>query len=152
MTTEVVLLDPKFIRNLAEAVRAAACFGIPTVSYTGWRIDMEVERLPRELRGLYPEVELRHIAQPVPLGGARREVSPVCVELLPGAQLLPEFEHPENAMYVFGSEDGTVHPSVRRHCHHFVQIPSLYCTNVAAAVYLTLYDRTAKLGLPTKEN
>ena len=31
-----------------------------------------------------------------------------------------------------------------KHCHRFIVIPSRHCVNLAAAVYLVLYDRAAK--------
>lgn len=87
-----------------------------------------------------------------------RDVVPVAVELRDGAELLPQFEHPERALYVFGPEDGGLGAVQRcsgaavqlRHCHRVVVIPTRHCVNLAAAVYLTLYDRLVKrqaLGL-----
>ncbi len=46
--------------------------------------------------------------------------------------------------YVFGPEDGSIPPVLRRHCHRFVSIPTKHCTNLAAAVYTVLYDRILK--------
>jgi tRNA C32,U32 (ribose-2'-O)-methylase TrmJ len=57
--------------------------------------------------------------------------------------------HPENAVYVFGPEDGSIPPVFRRHCHRFVSIPSKHCLNLAAAVYIVLYDRNQKEYLST---
>ena len=31
-----------------------------------------------------------------------------------------------------------------RHCHRFVVIPTHHCVNLAAAVYMVLYDRMVK--------
>ena len=39
---------------------------------------------------------------------------PVAVELVPGAEDITWFEHPENAAYVFGPEDGTLDVGIRR--------------------------------------
>ncbi len=69
---------------------------------------------------------------------------PIAVELVRGAELLPYFTHPEDALYIFGPEDGSVPPGILSACHRFVQIPALHCWNLGAAVFGTLYDRHAK--------
>jgi tRNA(Leu) C34 or U34 (ribose-2'-O)-methylase TrmL len=62
-----------------------------------------------------------------------------------------DFQHPDNAVYVFGPEDGSIPQVLRRHCHRFVKIPAKHCTNLAAAVYIVLYDRAYKHYLATGE-
>ena len=71
-------------------------------------------------------------------------VTPVAVELRPDAESLVTFEHPENALYVFGPEDGGVPKPIRLLCHRFVVIPTHHCLNLAAAVNVVLYDRRLK--------
>jgi tRNA(Leu) C34 or U34 (ribose-2'-O)-methylase TrmL len=73
-----------------------------------------------------------------------QDYTPICVELVRGAQQLPAFTHPENAIYVFGPEDGDVPKGIRHICHNFVIIPGKGCLNLAAAVNVVLYDRAAK--------
>jgi tRNA(Leu) C34 or U34 (ribose-2'-O)-methylase TrmL len=65
------------------------------------------------------------------------------------AERLDEFVHPENAVYVFGPEDGGVPKGARHVCHRFVCIPTLNDgpLNLAAAVNVVLYDRLAKRGV-----
>jgi tRNA(Leu) C34 or U34 (ribose-2'-O)-methylase TrmL len=47
----IVLINPKFAHNVGAAVRAASCFGVEQVWYTGDRIDVSgKKRLPREER------------------------------------------------------------------------------------------------------
>ena len=75
-----------------------------------------------------------------------KEAVPVGVELLPGTTNLAWFEHPENAVYVFGPEDGGLSKSARLNCHYFVQIPGYHCLNLAAAVNVVLYDRRSSNG------
>jgi hypothetical protein len=69
---------------------------------------------------------------------------PVAVELRRNAESLITFTHPDNAVYVFGPEDGSLDRAVLELCHRFVVIPTRHCTNLAAAVYTVLYDRHAK--------
>ena len=73
--------------------------------------------------------------------------TPVAVEVDPTAEILTQFEHPDDALYVFGPEDGSIPSVIRQHCHRFVTIPTRHCTNLSAAVYITLYDRLAKRQL-----
>jgi tRNA(Leu) C34 or U34 (ribose-2'-O)-methylase TrmL len=58
--------------------------------------------------------------------------------------MLPYFEHPENALYIFGPEDGSLSAGILSACHRFVQVPMLHCANLASTIYLTLYDRHCK--------
>jgi hypothetical protein len=80
-----------------------------------------------------------------------RSVTPVAIELLPASEALVSFEHPDDALYVFGPEDGGLPKAVRRHCHRFVFIPTHHCLNLAAAVNVVLYDRRLKRQLAGRE-
>lgn len=139
----ICLIRPKYPYNVGAAVRAASCFGIKQVWFTGDRVSLKPkERLPREerMKG-YKEVELRqfeYVFDQFP------DATPVAIELRENAELLPHFEHPENALYVFGPEDGSLESKHLQHCHRFVIIPTRHCTNLSAAVYIVLYDRYLK--------
>ena len=142
----VALVDPKFPHNVGAAVRAASCYGIRQVWFSGDRVELRGARgyrLPREerMRG-YQEVELRQ--SDAFFDAFEPDVVPVAVEVRTGSESLIDFEHPEKALYVFGAEDGSLGKAVLRHCHRFVIIPTRHCTNLAAAVYTLLYDRHAK--------
>jgi tRNA(Leu) C34 or U34 (ribose-2'-O)-methylase TrmL len=69
------------------------------------------------------------------------DVTPVAVELLPNSTNILDFEHPKNALYIFGPEDGSIPQMVRRFCHHFVFMPTHHCMNLAAAVNVLLFHR-----------
>lgn len=141
-----MLIDPKFPHNVGAAVRAASCYGIGQVWFSGVRVTLIGERrfrLPREerMRG-YQDVELRHTDQP--FDAFDRAAVPVAVELRRNAESLIDFAHPEHAVYVFGPEDGSLDRAALGLCHRFVVIPTRHCTNLSAAVYTVLYDRHAK--------
>jgi len=152
-TPAIVLTNPKFGRNLSATLRACSCFGVKQMWWTGDRVQFDEtkkgQRLPREerMKG-YSNVELCHGEY---FFDAFTDAVPVAVEFRPNSELLPEFEHPENAVYIFGPEDGTIGRKTLQHCHRFLTIPSHHCLNLAAAVYVTLYDRVSKLGLPEAE-
>lgn len=158
--TAVLLVNPKNPFNVGNALRACSNFGVPTLRWTGDRVNdprdgdtianvsktMKASRgrLPREERmKYYRNVNWSQDEHALPKFIAEG-FAPVCLELLPGSENLTFFEHPENPVYVFGPEDGDVPKGVRTVCHHFVQIPSLSCVNLSAAVYITLNDRIAK--------
>lgn len=143
----IALNNPKYPHNVGAAVRAASCYNVPQVWFSGERVLLEVEkngRIPREerMRG-YMHVETYHGDYYFDAFEGTG-VTPVAIELVPGAENLIDFVHPEKALYVFGPEDGSLPSVALRHCHRFVKIPTSHCTNLAAAVYTVLYDRHAK--------
>ena len=142
----IVLLDPRYPHNVGAAVRACSCFGVQQVWLTGRRVAdkvIDAKRLPREER-MKGFSDVQMVLEDRPFENFPRDVVPVAVELLDSSENLLTFEHPENAIYVFGPEDGSIPPVVRKLCHRRVFIPTRHCTNLGAAVYLMLYDRMMK--------
>jgi len=157
----IALVQPMYARNVSMVMRSAAALGIKQVWYTGNSVDIEepvnnVEfpideaksvgkkknRLPREERFKgYKEVELRqfdYFFEHFP------DAVPVAVERRPNSVPLHLFDHPENALYVFGPENGSLQRVHLQHCHHFVVIPTRYCLNLSQAVTAVLWDREFK--------
>lgn len=150
--TSIILNRVKYPHNLAGAIRAAACFGVDTVYWTGDRFQFEAgERLPREerMRG-YRSVKFEQTERPFDLLPAG--TVPVCVELLPSAAPLTYYRHPKNAAYVFGPEDGNVSQSFRGLCHQFVYIPAYHCLNLVAAMNVVLAHRMIQVQLDGLES
>jgi tRNA(Leu) C34 or U34 (ribose-2'-O)-methylase TrmL len=111
------------------------------VHYTGVRFD-RAERHRTDTNNTSRKVSLNQVdnlAESMPDG-----MQLVCVELVEGAMPLPEFEHPEQAMYVFGPEDGSVPQPLVDRADHVVYVPTIGCMNLAASVNVLLYDRLAK--------
>ncbi|MEB3827895.1 TrmH family RNA methyltransferase [Phormidium sp. CCY1219] len=137
----ILMYDPRDPFNVGAAVRAASCFGVSQVWITGQRCAKSIwaqNRIPREEMKGFADVDI--ILEARPLDYFENAV-PVAVELLPACENLLVFEHPENAIYLFGPEDGSVPQSVRHIYHRRVFIPTRHCTNLEAAIYLLLYDR-----------
>ncbi len=137
----IVLINTKYPHNLGGIIRACSCFGVPSLVWTGDRIQFEEgERLPREerMRG-YRDVHWENHNRPLDI--FPEDCIPVCVELVPGSMPLTYFEHPERAVYIFGPEDGHVPQVYRRLCHSVVYIPAYHCLNLAAAVNVVLAHR-----------
>lgn len=145
-TPAVILTDPKYPHNLGQTIRALSCFGVNQLWWSGMRIVRQLEgmsRIPREerMRG-YSSVGVYHHDRPLQV--FPKGVVPVAVEMRDNSESLFDFIHPENAVYVFGPEDGSIDQGTLRNCHRFVKIPTRHCTNLSAAVYITLYDRFMK--------
>jgi tRNA(Leu) C34 or U34 (ribose-2'-O)-methylase TrmL len=145
----VILMNPRFGHNVGSALRACSCFGIKQLVYTGDRVAGDLalkKRLPREerMKG-YKDVELA--ACDYPFERLPDDAVTVAVELRENAEVLTHFVHPENAVYVFGPEDGSIKGVTLRQCQRFVVIPSAHCLNLAAAVNVVLCDRVMKRDL-----
>ncbi|MEQ8784791.1 MAG: TrmH family RNA methyltransferase [Pirellulaceae bacterium] len=138
----IALVNPKFPHNVGKAVRAASCFGVKQVWFTGSRVSLEPRgkkyRLPREerMKG-YRDVELRQFDQF--FDQFDRDVVPVAVELRADSENLMQFEHPERALYVFGTGRRQPRPGqcpalppLRRDSH--ASLRQLGCSGLPGAV------------------
>lgn len=151
----VVLTDPKFPHNIGQSIRALSCFEVKQLWWSGQRVMKSLQgmdRIPREerMRG-YADVSVVHHDRPLECF-EKINATPVAVEFRENSEDLVDFIHPENAVYVFGPEDGSIDQGTLRNCHRFVKIPTKHCTNLSAAVYLILYDRLAKKRLAEQSN
>lgn len=138
----VGLCMPRDPKNVAHALRACGGFGAAFLGYSGKRYQRHAadsqkayRHMPLILSGDAPE----SILDLVPY-----DCVPVAVEVDPRAQLLPSYTHPERAFYVMGPEDGSIPEDVIQGCRDVVRIPTRFCLNLAAAMCVLLYDRTAK--------
>jgi hypothetical protein len=89
-----------------------------------------------------PLVRCAQIHDVIPFG-----CIPVAVELHPKAVSLVNFNHPSNAIYIFGAEDNTLGERVLGYCKHVVYVPTFICMNLSACVNVVLYDRVAKASI-----
>ena len=149
-TPSIILTNPKYPHNVGNIVRACSNFGGKAVVFTGDRVSLEPDesngyRLPREERMKdYQDIIIVNDQYPFNRFGAG--VNPVAVEKRENAEPLTYFQHPENAVYVFGPEDGSIPQVMMKHCQRFLVIVSMHCLNLAAAVNVVLADRITKLG------
>lgn len=139
------LLNPKSPDNVASVMRAAGNFRVDGVFYTG-------SRYPRALRLNTRQPDMsRKVSQDIPLSevddflsNISGELKVVCVEFAENAITLPDYEHPEHALYIFGPEDGTISQDIVDRADAVVYVPTVGCMNLAATVNVVLYDRLAK--------
>mgnify|MGYP000165076428 CR=1 FL=1 len=135
------LYNPKSATNVAAILRAIGCYGGHSVFYTGQRF--------RHAKEFHADTKSIHRNLPTLGVDDLREVKPqgavsVAIELVEGAQPLPEFQHPENAYYIFGPEDGSMPKELVQWCDHVVYIPTHGSMNLAATANVVLYDRMSK--------
>lgn len=139
------LINPKSPENVGSVLRAAGNYQVDSVFYTGQRYPRAVMRNPAT-----PDMS-RKVSQNIPISGvsclvddAVENMAIICVEFAENATALPEFQHPDNAFYIFGPEDGTISQDVIDKADAVIYVPTIGCMNLAATVNVVLYDRLTK--------
>ena len=138
------LTKPKSPTNVGAIMRAAGCYGVDAVFYTGERYDRAV-KLNTDTKAVSQNIPLTAVTNL--LENIPDKTKIVCVELVEGATPLPEYQHPDNVIYIFGPEDGTISQEVIDRADAVVYVPTIGCMNLAATVNVVLYDRLAKSDL-----
>lgn len=151
------LTNPKTPTNVGGIMRAAGCYSVDQVLYTGHRYthaakftgsknNTDTQRLSEKI----PLIAIDDFLQlRCPTTEQQQEKLPestriICVDLVEGATPLPLFQHPEQALYIFGPEDGTIAQDVIDQADDVVYVPTVGCMNLAASVNVLLYDRLSK--------
>lgn len=140
------LVNPKSPDNVGAVMRAAGCYRVNSVFYTGKRF-ARTQPFATDTKSVHQDIPLIGIddlQSIIPLG-----CTPVAVELVEGAKSLTTYTHPDRAIYIFGPEDGSLSKEVLAWCEDVICIPTHGCMNLAATVNVVLYDRMAK-GLNTQ--
>jgi tRNA(Leu) C34 or U34 (ribose-2'-O)-methylase TrmL len=136
------LVRPKTPANIGSVLRAAGCYGAALVVVEGARGHGACRTALTDTGKAWRHIPVTLAADVFdghPVGSI-----PVAVDLVDGAESLVDFEHPRQAFYIFGPEDGTLGARHLARCTRRVQIPTHYCMNLAATVNVILYDRLAK--------
>ncbi len=133
----------EFPSNVGAVMRAAGCYGATAVHYTDVRFSRastyHTDTQNRQSQIQIPLMSMTSLTDDLP-----STVSIVCVELAEGATPLLEFNHPRDALYIFGPEDGSIEQSIIDQTDHVVYVPTIVCMHLAATVNVLLYDRLAK--------
>jgi tRNA(Leu) C34 or U34 (ribose-2'-O)-methylase TrmL len=139
------LINPKSPENVASVMRAAGNFRVDNVFYTGKRYPLAMQHKP------FTRDMSRKVGQNIPLAevtdlidDASEKLKIVCVEFAENAIPLPEYQHPYDAFYIFGPEDGTIGQDIIDRADAVVYVPTNGCMNLAATVNVLLYDRFVK--------
>jgi tRNA(Leu) C34 or U34 (ribose-2'-O)-methylase TrmL len=142
----VGLINPKGAENVGSVMRAAGCYQVNQVLYSGQRYDRATKMSTdtRNISSSIPLVNIETLGVDNLIDAVESDTKIVCVDLIQGATSLPAFQHPEKALYIFGPEDGTIPQNIVDRADHVVFVPTVGCMNLAASVNVLLYDRLAK--------
>jgi tRNA(Leu) C34 or U34 (ribose-2'-O)-methylase TrmL len=137
------IINPKSPQNMGSILRAAGCYQAQSIRYTGERY-ARAKTFSTDTKNAHLSIMVTQVPTIIdPIND--KNLTKVAIELVEGATPLPLFEHPEDALYIFGPEDGSIEQDVVDHCDFVVYIPTVGCMNLAATVNVLLYDRLAKM-------
>jgi tRNA(Leu) C34 or U34 (ribose-2'-O)-methylase TrmL len=133
--------NPKTPANVGSVMRAAGCYNVASVFYSGNRYHKAKQFItdPQKNYRHIPLIRADDFHNIIPF-----DCVPVAVDLIEGAQSLPDYKHPERAFYIFGAEDNTLGKRITDWCRDIIYVPTNGCMNLAAAVNVILYDRLSK--------
>lgn len=134
------IYHPKTTENVGSLWRSAHNFGADFIFTIGARYRKQVSDTTKASRHvpLYHYANMNDFKPHMPQGAEL-----VLVEQADGAANLPDFNHPEAAVYVLGAEDYGV-PEDEMRGYRKVAIATPMCINVAVAGSILLYDRQCK--------
>lgn len=140
-TIHIGLTNPKSPTNVGAVMRASGCYQVNAVFYTGNRYN-RAKQYNTDTQNAHKTIPISCIDDLTAC--VTDDMKVVCVELVEGAIPLPEYQHPDNALYIFGPEDGSISQKVINKANAVVYIPTIGCLNLAQTVNVVLYDRLAK--------
>ncbi|GAD90641.1 hypothetical protein VHA01S_049_00360 [Vibrio halioticoli NBRC 102217] len=124
-------------------MRAAGCYQADEVRFTGERF-AKAAKYHTDTKDMTTKIALNQMQSMT--DDLDDDIKIVCVELAEGATPLPQFNHPQKALYIFGPEDSSIPQSIVDKADEVVYVPTIGCMNLAATVNVLLYDRLAKSG------
>mgnify|MGYP003633442499 CR=1 FL=1 len=139
------LVNPKSPDNVGSVLRAAANYSVDKVFYTGDRYPRAIERKARTVdmsRKISKDVLIARADSLIDV--IAKDMKIVCIEFAINAIPLPEYQHPEHALYIFGPEDGSIDQEIIDRADAVVYVPTVGCMNLSASVNVLLYDRLVK--------
>jgi tRNA(Leu) C34 or U34 (ribose-2'-O)-methylase TrmL len=143
LTIHLAIINPKSPQNMGSILRAAGCYQAQSIRYTGTRY-ARAKAFSTDTKNAHLNIAVTQVTSVIhPVND--KHLTKVAIELVKGATPLPLFKHPEEALYIFGPEDGSIDQDVIDQCDYVVYIPTIGCMNLAATVNVLLYDRLAKM-------
>lgn len=139
---EVVLISPLYLFNVENIVRTTEGFGVKRLSFVNSKnYDAQISRQNFSAEVVYYD-NLNDFLK-TRESDAYRFVS---VEYREDAQSLWEFEHPQDPIYIFGSEMRSLEQRVLDSCENIVQIPTKGAIFLSSSVAIVLSDHARKNG------
>lgn len=154
-SVSIGLINPKSPENVGSVMRAAGNYRVDSVFYTGKRYPRALMRnpnIPDMGRKAGQDIRLSEVSCLINAAAIGMDMKLVCIEFAENAIALPAYQHPENAFYVFGPEDGSIGQDVIDKADAVVYVPTTGCMNLAATVNVVLYDRLAKSSQGVESN
>lgn len=134
----VAVFNPKTYQNIGVLFRTCAIHGAAFLSTIGHRYKAQMGDTTKCHIHLpifnFESFELLKNTLP-----ANCEI--VAVEMTPKAKMLNEFQHPERALYLLGSEDFGIPEHILKECHRQVKMPGNISMNLAVAGSGVVLDR-----------
>ncbi len=147
------LVNPKNPENVGSVMRAAGNYRVEHIIYTGTRYPRALSYQPRTVDTHRKVSKTVTVTQTESLlASIPKHHRVVCIELVVGAVALPEYQHPDNAFYIFGPEDGSIDQAIVDQADDVVYVPTVGCMNLAATVNVVLYDRLAKQQVDRRDD
>ena len=132
------LFNPKNAVNVGSIIRLCGNYSVSTLFYTGNRYKSTCTDTMNMSRHI-PIIHTNNLHDCIPF-----DCIPIAIDLVPKAESLYSFQHPERAFYIFGQEDGTLGKQILDWCKYKIYIPTNRCLNLSNAVATVLYDRAMK--------
>ncbi len=130
---------PKTETNIGTLIRTAHCFSADFVFTIGRRYKPQSSAIKHDRHiPIIHYLTLDDWKKSMPANAQL-----IAIEISDQSKNLMTFKHPERAIYLLGAEDFGIPPKLLSGIT-IVQIPSLYCLNVASAGSIVLYDRELK--------
>lgn len=134
----VAMYQPKNTHNWGSLVRSANILGADFIATIGPRYKPQISDVLKSHRHLpvfqFSSFEEFQNSRPY-------DCQLVAVEMGDESKDLSEFKHPERAIYLLGSEDNGLPPSVLKKCQHVVKLKGDRSMNVSVAGSIVIYHR-----------
>lgn len=146
MTASLLFINPKFPSNVGTMARNAELLGISTLYIS------QSERVGNHVGATDTAKSFRRIGEFISderevISSARKSgCRIIAVELDSNATDVTRFTHPEDALYIIGSEDKGISPEILNDVDEVVVIPSQkpWSFNAADSATIVMYDRYFK--------
>lgn len=147
----VALLDPKNAWNVGNALRSTVAFGGSLFIVKGERYMHTGDWERTDTENARDRIPVFTTITEDPSIYFPMNATIIAVEMVKDAIPINKFEHPPNAIYLFGPEDGRINDGTLANCDHTIYLPTAYSLNLAACVACIGHDRMMKEASEPKQ-
>lgn len=135
----IALYKPKNAHNYGSLIRTANILGAKFICIIGRRFKHQASDTLKTERHIpvfeYETFEEFNKNRPY-------SCKLIGVELANNARLIDNYSHPQQAIYLFGSEDNGIPDNVLEKCNDVIKLRGKFSMNLAVAGSIVIYDRT----------